>query len=572
MSSQHLNSKSKLSGASGARPGAMPFQKYRAFKPIHLPDRKWPSAVVETAPRWCSVDLRDGNQALIDPMNVDEKLKMWELLLEVGFKEIEVGFPAASQPDYDFIRRIIDEDRVPEEVTVQVLCQARAELIQRTVEALDGAPNVIFHLYNSTSELQRRVVFNMEREGIVKLAVDATKVVRDGLAAATIPNVTFEYSPESFTGTELDFAVDICAAVADEWGATANEQMIVNLPSTVEMATPNVYADQIEWFCRHFPGRDRIIVSLHTHNDRGTGIAATELALMAGAQRVEGTLFGNGERTGNCDIVTMAMNMCSQGVDPELDFRDMPQIRETVESINKLPVHERHPYAGDLVFTAFSGSHQDAIRKGMAQVADDIWEVPYLPIDPADVGSSYKETVRVNSQSGKGGVGFVLEEHFGIGLPREMLVEFSSVVQVLTERLDREVQADEIFTALIEEYAADGGPYRLLEYDLSHGQGGTQCCTALIEISDNQVKITGEGGGPIEAFVNGMVETLNEPLNIIDYHEHALSTGKDADAICLLAIDNHDKPCYGIGLSQNTITASLSAIISAINRRWKIRR
>ncbi len=559
-------------GNAGARVGAMPFQKYRAFKPIELPDRTWPAAALTRAPRWCSVDLRDGNQALIDPMSVDEKIRMWNLLLAVGFSEIEVGFPAASQPDFDFIRRIIDEDRIPDHVAIQVLCQARPELIERTVEALDGARNVIFHLYNSTSVLQRRVVFRMGPEGIVKLAVDGTRLVRDGLSALSDANVTFEYSPESFTGTELDFAVEICAAVAETWGATARERIIVNLPSTVEMATPNVYADQIEWFCRNFPERDSIVVSLHTHNDRGTGVAATELALMAGAERVEGTLFGNGERTGNCDIVTVAMNLFSQGIDPELDFRDMPRIRETVETINKLPVHERHPYAGDLVFTAFSGSHQDAIRKGMAEVGNDRWEVPYLPINPADVGSSYKETVRVNSQSGKGGVGFVLEEHYGVPLPRDMLVEFSRHVQDMTERLGREVRAKEIFQALIDEYLCEDGPYRLIDYDLTQGEDNAQRCDAVVEVSENDVRIAGQGSGPIEAFVNGMVDTLNEPLNIIDYREIALSTGKDAAALCLLAIDNGEERCYGIGMSRNTITASLSAIVSAVNRRWKIRR
>ena len=558
-------------GNAGARVGAMPFQKYRAFRPIELPDRSWPAATLTRAPRWCSVDLRDGNQALIDPMSVDEKIRMWELLLAVGFSEIEVGFPAASQPDFDFIRRIIDEDRIPDHVAIQVLCQARPELIERTVEALDGARNVIFHLYNSTSTLQRRVVFRLGREGIVKLAVDGTRLVRDGLSALSDANITYEYSPESFTGTELDFAVEICAAVAETWGATPEDQVIVNLPSTVEMATPNVYADQIEWFCRNFPARDSVVVSLHTHNDRGTGVAATELALMAGAERVEGTLFGNGERTGNCDIVTVAMNLFSQGVDPELDFRDMPRIRETVETINKLPVHERHPYAGDLVFTAFSGSHQDAIRKGMAQVGDGRWEVPYLPINPADVGSSYKETVRVNSQSGKGGVGFVLEEHYGVPLPRDMLVEFSRQVQGMTERLGREVRAEEIFQALIDEYLCEDGPYRLIDYDLTQGQDGAQRCEAMVDVSENAVQIAGQGSGPIEAFVNGMVDTLNEPLNIIDYREIALSTGKDAAALCLLAIDNLDAQCYGIGMSRNTITASLSAIVSAVNRRWKIR-
>ena len=559
-------------GAAGARAGAMPHEKYRPFQPVDLPDRTWPGAVLDRPPRWCSVDLRDGNQALIDPMNVAEKLRMWDLLLDVGLQEIEVGFPAASQPDFDFIRRIVGEGRIPPHVTIQVLCQAREELIRRTVEALHGAPNVIFHLYNSTSTLQRRVVFGMGRQGIVDLAVEGTRIVREGLSALSGSNVVFEYSPESFTGTELDFAVDICAAVAEEWGATPDEKMIVNLPSTVEMATPNIYADQIEWFCRHFPARDSVVVSLHTHNDRGTGVAATELALMAGAERVEGTLFGNGERTGNCDIVTVAMNLFSQGVDPELDFRDMPRIRATVEEINKLPVHERHPYAGDLVFTAFSGSHQDAIRKGMAHLAQRSWEVPYLPIDPADVGSSYKETVRVNSQSGKGGIGFILEERFGVALPRDMLVEFSAVVQAMTERLDREIRSEEIFDALIDEYVVDDGPYRLVDYDLPHGAANAQRCVAHLEVSDQRVDIAGEGSGPIEAFVNGMVETLNEPLNIIDYREHSLSTGKDATAICLLTIDDGDARCHGIGVSRNTITASLSAIVSAVNRRWKIHR
>ncbi len=553
----------------GRAANRMPFRKYRRFEPIELPDRQWPTRVIESAPRWCSVDLRDGNQALIDPMNVDEKLRMFDLLLDVGFAEIEVGFPAASQPDFDFIRRIIDEGRIPDGVAIQVLCQARHELIARTVEALEGAPDVIFHLYNSTSELQRRVVFQMDRAGIVELAVRGARLVKDGLKNLD-SNITFEYSPESFTGTELDFAVEICTAVVGEWGATPEEPVIINLPSTVEMATPNIYADQIEWFVRNFPKRDSTVISLHTHNDRGTGIAATELALMAGAERVEGTLFGNGERTGNCDIVTMAMNLFSQGVDPELDFREMPRIRASVEEINKLPVHERHPYAGDLVFTAFSGSHQDAIRKGMAKVDRDHWEVPYLPIDPADVGSSYKETVRVNSQSGKGGVAFVLEEYYGIGLPREMLVEFSAVVQRLTERLHREVKTEEILQALLDEYVVTSGPYRLVDFDLLIGREADQRCVARVELNEQIVTIDGEGSGPIEAFVNGMVQTLNEPLNIIDYHEHAMTTGKDAKAICLLAIDDGEEGrCYGAGMSRNTITASFMAIVSALNRRWK---
>ena len=569
----------------GSRQGAMPSSKYHPFAPVRLADRQWPNRVLDAPPRWCSVDLRDGNQALIDPMNVDEKLRLFELLLRVGFVEIEVGFPAASQPDYDFIRSIIERGMVPDNVTVQVLCQARTELIERTVEALQGAPNAIFHLYNSTSELQRRVVFNMDRAGIVDLAVEGTGVVKEGVKHLAGTNVAFEYSPESFTGTELDFAVDICAAVADEWGATTEAPIIVNLPSTVEMATPNVYADQIEWFIRHFPERGRVVVSLHTHNDRGTGVAATELALMAGAERVEGTLFGNGERTGNCDLVTVAMNLFSQGVDPQLDFRDMPRIRETVEAVNKLSVHERHPYAGDLVFTAFSGSHQDAIRKGMARVDRAHWEVPYLPIDPADVGSSYKETVRVNSQSGKGGVGFVLEERFGILLPRAMLVEFSKSVQMLTERLDREVRPEEILQALHDEYLIESGPYRLDHYDLGHGDDGAQYCTAKLTVPDGQVMVAGQGSGPIEAFVNGMVSTLNEPLNVVDYHERAMGAGKDAKAICIVAVSDAavsesvgntptsgdgaaNAACFGIGVSRNTVTASLTAIVSAVNRRW----
>ncbi|MEM7097100.1 MAG: 2-isopropylmalate synthase [Pseudomonadota bacterium] len=562
MSGKHISGRAK---------GAMPFHKYRSFPPIDLPDRQWPGVVLEKAPRWCSVDLRDGNQALIDPMNVDEKMRLWDLLLEIGFAEIEVGFPAASQPDFDFVRRIIEEDRIPDGVSIQILCQSRAELIERSIEALQGAPSVIFHLYNSTSELQRRVVFEMDRQGILDLAVQGTELVRQGLAGFD-SDVTFQYSPESFTGTELDFAVDVCAAVADTWGATPQSPMIVNLPATVEMSTPNIYADQIEWFCRNFPRRDSIVVSLHTHNDRGTGVAATELGLMAGAERVEGTLFGNGERTGNCDIVSVAMNMFSQGIDPTLDLRDMPRIRETAEAVTKLDVAERHPYAGDLVFTAFSGSHQDAIRKGMSKVDMDEWEVPYLPIDPADVGSSYKETVRVNSQSGKGGVGFLLEEHYGVSLPREILVEFSGEVQQLTESLDREVKTEEIFDHLIATYAVDSGPYRLLDYDLMSGQKSDQRCVAKVEVSENQVTIDGEGSGPIEAFVNALVETLNEPLVVEDYREHALGTGSDAKAICILAINNEDQTrCFGIGVSRNTITASLHAIISAMNRRWGLK-
>ena len=422
-----MNSQSSKSDVTQAanEPRVMPFKKYKPFPKIDLRDRTWPDQAISQAPRWCSVDLRDGNQALIEPMSPDEKQRLYDLLIEIGFKEIEVGFPAASQTDFDFVRKIIDEGLIPEDVTIQVLCQAREELIQRTCEAVAGAPRVIFHLYNSTSTLQRRVVFGMSQEEIIKLATDATDIVKvntRGLVASGT-EVVLEYSPESFTATEMDFAVDICAAVMDVWSPAPDEKVILNLPSTVEMATPNIYADQLEYFIRKLPNREQAIISLHTHNDRGTGVAASELGLMAGAERIEGTLFGNGERTGNCDVITMAMNLFSQGVDPKLYLKDMPKIVEVSEACTKIPIHVRQPYAGDLVFTAFSGSHQDAIRKGMAYVesgSDGAWEVPYLPIDPADVGGSYRETVRVNSQSGKGGVAFVLENYFGVHLPREL--------------------------------------------------------------------------------------------------------------------------------------------------------
>lgn len=559
----------------GRRSGSMPFEKYCAFPRVQLDDRTWPNAQIVNPPRWCSVDLRDGNQALIDPMNVDEKMAMYELLLDIGFNEIEVGFPAASQMDFDFCRTIIEDDLVPPGTVIQVLCQARPELIERTVEALQGAESAIFHLYNSTSTLQRDVVFKMDRAGIVDLAVRGTALVKEITKDIEDTHIQFEYSPESFTGTELDFAIEICDEVTKTWGATADDPIVLNLPATVEMATPNIYADQIEYFCRNFPERERAVVSLHTHNDRGTGIAATELALMAGAERVEGTLFGNGERTGNCDIMTMAMNLFSQGVDPQLDFRDMPRIRSIAEDVTKIRVHERHPYAGELVFTAFSGSHQDAIKKGMAEVSEKRWEVPYLPIDPADVGSSYKETVRVNSQSGKGGVGFILEQHFGISLPREMLQEFAKHVQALTESLDREVRRDEILVALFDNFESQEGPYALLDYDLINASAELMECSGKVQVSENQVSIKGKGSGPIEAFVNAMVATLNEPLNVAAYHEHALrehnTVGKDAQAVGIVSIEFGEGAVFGVGRSKNTVTASLLAIISAINRRWQLR-
>lgn len=552
----------------------MPFHKYKPFEPVRLADRTWPDQVITQAPRWCSVDLRDGNQALIEPMTPNEKQKMYDLLLDIGFREIEVGFPAASQTDFDFVRKIIEEDRIPEGVTIQVLCQARKELIERTCEAVAGAKNVIFHLYNSTSTLQRKVVFNMSREEVIKLATDATALVkehtRELVAAGT--KLSLEYSPESYTATEMDFAVEICAAVMEVWEPTVDDKIILNLPSTVEMATPNIYADQIEYFIRNLPNRDCAIISLHTHNDRGTGIAASEMGLMAGAERIEGTLFGNGERTGNLDIITMAMNMFSQGIDPDLYLSDMPKIVAVSEECTKIPIHVRQPYAGELVFTAFSGSHQDAIRKGMAFVesgSDGQWEVPYLPIDPADVGSSYRETVRVNSQSGKGGVAFILENYFGVSLPRTLLLEFSPIVQSISEHDGGELKADTIWNAFVNEFIEVEGPYQLIDYQVHSENDGSETCQAKIGVAENEIEVSGAGSGPIDAFINAMVETLNEPLNVVEYQEYALNEGAEAQAICILAItDEQGNRYYGVGISQNTTTAAFKSIIAAINRKW----
>jgi len=553
----------------------MPFQKYKPFKPIPLPDRTWPDKVITDAPRWCSVDLRDGNQALIEPMTPNEKQKMYDLLLDIGFTEIEVGFPAASQTDFNFVRKIIEEDRIPDGVTIQVLCQAREELIKRTCEAVTGAKRVIFHLYNSTSTLQRKVVFNKSREEVIKLATDATQIVKDNTRelVASGTALTLEYSPESYTATEMDFAVEICAAVMDVWRPTVDDKIVLNLPSTVEMATPNVYADQIEYFTRHLPNRENAIISLHTHNDRGTGVAASELGLMAGAERIEGTLFGNGERTGNLDLVTMAMNMFSQGIDPQLYFGEMSRIVEISEECTKIPIHIRQPYAGELVFTAFSGSHQDAIKKGMQFVesgSDSAWEVPYLPIDPSDVGGSYRETVRVNSQSGKGGVAFILENYFGVSLPRSVLLEFSPIVQAISEADGGELKPEVIWQAFVKEFIEVEGPYQLLDYRVQAEGNDSESCQAKIQVADSEVDVAGIGSGPIDAFINAMVETLNEPLNVADYQEYALNEGSEAQAICILAITDEDgNKYYGVGISQNTITAAFKSIIAAINRKWK---
>ena len=549
-------------------PTPMSYQKYRPYAPVALKDRRWPDQVITQAPIWCSVDLRDGNQALLEPMNPEEKLQMFELLLGAGFKEIEVGFPAASQTDFDFVRKIIEANLIPSDVTIQVLCQARTELIERTAESLRGAKRAIFHLYNSTSTLQRQVVFEMSRDQIVDLALAGTRDVKR-VVADLDGDITLEYSPESFTGTELDFALRISEAVCDEWGATPERQVIINLPATVEMSTPNIYADQIEWFGRHFKQRERIILSLHTHNDRGTGVAASELGVMAGADRVEGTLFGNGERTGNVDIITLAMNLYSQGVNPELSLHRMRHLVEVAEAVNKLPVHPRHPYAGELVFTAFSGSHQDAIRKGMAKMEDaNHWQVPYLPIDPADVESSYRETVRVNSQSGKGGVAFILEHHFGVNLTRDHLIEFAQVVQQCSEASGGELLPDQILQAFRDTYHITDGHYQLVNYQLSN-RNDEQHCAAEIKVGDAHINAQASGGGPIDAFVRALGASLNEPFALVDYHEQALGEGSSAEAIALVSIRTEALGAsYGIGISKNTVTASFEAIISAVNRHW----
>jgi 2-isopropylmalate synthase len=551
-------------------PKAMPFHHYRPFTPIPLPDRTWPSKVITQAPRWCSVDLRDGNQALIDPMDPERKRRMFDLLVQCGFKEIEVGFPSASQTDFDFVRQLIEEDRIPDDVIIQVLTQARPELIERTFESLRGAPRAVCHLYNSTSTLQRRVVFGLDRAGIVDIAVRAAQLCKK--LARTIPecDVQWQYSPESFTGTELEFAVEICEAVMDVWEPTAARPVILNLPATVEMATPNIYGDQIEWFHRHVKARDSIVLSLHPHNDRGTAVAAAEFGVMAGADRVEGTLFGNGERTGNVDVVTLALNLFSQGVDPRLDFCDIDAARRTVEHCNRLPVHPRHPYVGDLVYTAFSGSHQDAIKKGFEALGKnyDVWEVPYLPIDPHHVGRSYEAVIRVNSQSGKGGVAYIMKFEHGLDLPRRLQIEFSSVIQRLTEASGTEITADQIWSAFQTTYLA-AGEVRLIGHPLITTAPDTGATTleANVRLQSSERWIKGSGNGPIAAFVDALSRDGGTPVEIVDYAEHALGEGADATAVAYVEARVGGKTRWGVGVDANIVTASLRAVVSAVNRR-----
>ena len=556
------------------------YKKYKPFTPIDLPDRQWPNRVIDHAPIWCSVDLRDGNQALVDPMNLEEKLEYFKTLIAVGFKEIEVGFPSASETEYEILRTLIDGHYIPDDVTIQVLVQARPHLIKKTFEAIDGAKNVIVHFYNSTSTLQRKVVFKTDMDGVIQIAVDGARLIyeltEEEKKRHPEMNIRFEYSPESFTGTEMDNAVEICRRVMEELHITKENPIILNLPSTVEGSSPNGYADQIEYFCRHLPNRDAAIISLHPHNDRGEGVAATELALMAGADRVEGTLFGNGERTGNVDVVTLALNMWTQGVDPKLDFHNINAIKEGYERCTKMQVPPRQPYAGELVFTAFSGSHQDAINKGkiyMEESGTPYWEIPYLPIDPADVGREYEPIIRINSQSGKGGTAFILANNYGIKMPKSMHPEFSAVVQKACDEKGKELKAEEVFDLFQQEYRNVCGPYRLVNYKISEEKNEQDDLTHVhfsgeLKYKDNApVQIEGNGNGPVAAFCDAMNQTEVASYQFVDYSEHAISVGSDSKAISYIHLKNpQGKDIFGIGVSHNIGYASMKGIICAINR------
>jgi 2-isopropylmalate synthase len=539
-----------------------PAQRYRQFAPVGLCDRTWPDNVITAPPLWCSVDLRDGNQALIEPMDADRKRRMFDMLVKIGFKEIEVGFPAASQIDFDFVRELIDHDLIPHDVTVQVLTQARPELIDRTFESLRGVRRAIVHLYNSTSAAQRRVVFGLDRAGIVEIAVKAAYCMLEHAGRYPRTDWTFQYSPESFTGTELDFALEICDAVNGVWRPTCERKVIINLPATVEMATPNVYADQIEWFGRHISRRDSIILSVHPHNDRGTAVAAAELAVMAGAERVEGTLFGNGERTGNVDVVTLALNLYTQGVHPKLDFSNINEVARCTEGCTQLPIHPRHPYVGDLVFTAFSGSHQDAIKKGLAaRGKDDVWDVPYLPVDPRDVGRTYESVIRVNSQSGKGGIAYVLERDHGITLPRRLQIEFSQVVQAVADATGKEISSQQVWSLFQSEYLSNDGSYVYRGHELSSIR--EQQLTLKLKYNGQGTLLHGQGNGPIDA----IVDALGLPFDVLSYEERSVGIGSGARAMAFVEITTPEPATlFGVGLHENIVTASLQAVLSAVNR------
>ncbi|MCI9192518.1 MAG: 2-isopropylmalate synthase [Acutalibacter muris] len=556
------------------------YRKYRPFEPLSFPERTWPDKAITKAPAWCSVDLRDGNQALINPMNLEQKLEFFQLLCDIGFKEIEVGFPSASETEYEILRALIDQDLIPEDVTIQVLVQAREHLIRKTFEAIDGAKNVIVHFYNSTSTLQRRVVFNTDMQGVIDIAVNGARLIRkltEEITANSDINIRYEYSPESFSGTEMDNAVLICDRVLEELGATPENRVIINLPNTVEMCTPNTYADQIEYCCRNMKHRDSAIISLHPHNDRGTATAATELGIMAGAERVEGTIFGNGERTGNSDIMNLAMNMYSQGVDPKLDFSHMNHIKEVYERCTEMKVHPRHPYAGKLVFTAFSGSHQDAINKGvnaMQKENNPYWEVPYLPIDPADLGRQYEPIVRINSQSGKGGAAFVMHQSFGYVLPKAMHPEFGRLVKKDCDEKGREISAQEVFDIFNKEYLDVHEPYDLISYKIFEENGGDGKVIVDFEGTirhDHVTKdISGKGNGPIDAFFNAIKAVGLEHYEFVSYSEHAISSGADSKAVSYIELKHGDERLFGVGVDSNISIASIKGIICAINRNLRV--
>ncbi len=553
----------------------MPFHRYQPYPAIRLPDRRWPDQILAVAPIWCSVDLRDGNQALIEPMDGATKRRMFEALVKIGFKEIEVGFPAASQTDFDFVRMLIDDHMIPDDVTIQVLTQAREPLVRRTFEALRGVKQAIVHLYNSTSTLQRRVVFGLDRDGITEIAVEGAKLIKAIAEETPETRFTFEYSPESYTGTEPDYAVEICDAVMAVWQPTPTRKVILNLPATVEMSTPNAYADGIEWFCRQLPARDSAIISVHPHNDRGSAVAAAELAVLAGADRIEGTLFGNGERTGNVDLVTLALNLMSQGVDPHLDLSDIGAVVRVAEDCTRLPVHPRHPYAGELVFTAFSGSHQDAIKKGMAalrQANSDQWQVPYLPVDPADLGRNYQAVIRINSQSGKGGISYILERDHGLQLPRGLQIEFSGVVQTVTDTTGKEIDPAALWACFDAEYLASTEPLAIAHYTTMPCRSpvGSVEIMADIRIHGVPQSITGIGNGPIDAFVKALATHCGITVVIDDYHEHAVNHGSNALAAAYIAILAPGRvPLFGVGVNANIVSASLAAVASAINRAFR---
>lgn len=563
-----MNKHVKMHGQSGM---PMAAEKYRPYPPVDLPDRTWPSNTITSAPIWCSVDLRDGNQALIEPMGHERKTRMFALLLKMGFKEIEIGFPSASQTDFDFARWCVEEGNVCDDVSLQVLVQCRQELITRTFESLQGAKNPIVHFYNSTSELQRRVVFNKDFDGIKQIATDAAKLVSD-MAAKAGGGYRFEYSPESFTGTELSFALDICNAVAEIIQPSVENRLILNLPATVEMSTPNIHADQIEWMCRNLNEREKLIVSLHPHNDRGTAIAATELGLLAGADRVEGTLFGNGERTGNVDLVTLALNMFTQGLDPQLDITDINRIRDVYEHCNQLAIPERHPYVGELVYTAFSGSHQDAINKGMKSIKaskEPFWEVPYLPIDPEDVGRSYEAIIRINSQSGKGGIAYVLQEDYGLNLPRNLQIEFRGVVQEITDREGVELSSKRIYDAFMATYLNIDAPrFKFIRHTTAPDPDNSEGRIVDVTLFDgnSQITIRGHGTGPIDGFVDALSRHLGVGMSVVDYAEHSLKNGSDAAAICYMQMEIEGVQVFGVGIDKNIVVASLCGIMSAVNR------